>query len=66
MSDAETRAELENSFPDNVYNTEEVRRNFEVIGFCAPFVSVGRKVDNVKGTLEFFHNPRFYFNFVAE
>lgn len=29
----------------------------------APLVVVRRKADGVKGSLEFQHNPRFYFNF---
>jgi hypothetical protein len=34
-----------------------------VIGFAAPFVVVRRKSDGVKGTLEFTHSPRVYFDF---
>jgi hypothetical protein len=34
-----------------------------VIGFLAPFVVVRRKIDGVKGSLEFQHHPRFYFGF---
>ena len=29
-------------------------------------VAVRRRADGVKGSLEFQHNPRFYFNFVAD
>lgn len=49
--------------PENVYDTDQVRENFEVISFAAPFVSVVRKCDGVKGWLEFQHSPRLYFNF---
>jgi len=45
------------------WDTAELQRDFEVLGFAAPFVFVVRKSDNVKGTLEFTHRPRFYFNF---
>lgn len=45
------------------WTTDELREEFEVIGFLAPFVVVRRKNDGVKGTLEFTHNPRVYFNF---
>jgi hypothetical protein len=45
------------------WNTEEMIRDFTTHGFAAPFVVVTRKADGVKGTLEFTHNPRFYFNF---
>ena len=46
-----------------IWNTEELSETFEVIGFLAPFVVVRRKSDGVKGSLEFQHHPRFYFNF---
>ena len=45
-----------------VWNTDELRRDFEVIGFMAPLVGVRRKADGQKGSLEFQHNPRLYFN----
>ena len=46
-----------------VWTTEELSRDFEVIGFMAPLVVVRRKADGKKGSLEFQHNPRFYFSF---
>jgi hypothetical protein len=49
-----------------VWNTQQLVNDFEVIGFLAPFVVVRRKADGVKGSLEFQHNPRHYFNFVAD
>jgi hypothetical protein len=49
-----------------VWSTEELSRDFEVIGFLAPYVVVRRKADGVRGLLEFQHNPRFYFNFQPE
>lgn len=42
---------------------EELPRDFEVIGFAAPYVVVRRKSDGKMGSLEFQHHPRFYFNF---
>ena len=48
------------------WNTNELQRDFTVHGFMAPFVIVTRKADGVKGTLEFTHNPRFYFGFTAD
>lgn len=47
------------------WDTTNLQRDFEVIGFMAPFVMVRRKSDGQKGTLEFTHNPRVYFNFQA-
>jgi len=48
---------------NNVWDTAGVQRDFEVLGFLAPFCVVRRKSDNVKGTLAFCHSPRFYFDF---
>jgi len=48
------------------WDTDALRREFDVIGFMAPFVVVKRKADGVKGSLEFTHSPRVYFNFVAD
>jgi hypothetical protein len=45
-----------------VWDTSELGRDFEVIGFMAPLVVVRRKADGVKGSLEFQHSPRLYFN----
>ena len=47
-----------------VWDTEQLTREFEVIGFMAPLVGVRRRSDGVKGSLEFQHGPpRLYFNF---
>ncbi len=46
-----------------VWDTAELTRDFEVIGFMAPLVVVRRKSDGVKGSLEFQQHPRLYFNF---
>jgi hypothetical protein len=48
------------------WDTDQVRELFEVHSFLAPFVFVTRKKDSVKGTLEFTHSPRWYFNFLPE
>jgi hypothetical protein len=45
-----------------VWDTDELRRDFEVVGFAAPLVVVRRTADGVKGSLEFQHSPRLYFN----
>jgi hypothetical protein len=49
-----------------VWDTTELGRDFEVLGFMAPFVAVRRKSDRRRGTLCFQHHPRFYFDFVEE
>jgi len=48
------------------WDTDALRRDFEVLGFAAPFVVVRRKSDGAKGSLEFTHSPRIYFNFVED
>ena len=50
-----------------VWDTQQLAQEFEVIGFLAPLVVVRRKADGVKGSLEFQHGPpRLYFNFVPD
>lgn len=49
-----------------VWDTEQLQKDFEVTGFQAPYVVVKRKSDNVVGSLEFTHMPRFYFNFIED
>jgi hypothetical protein len=44
------------------WDTGALRREFEVLGFLAPFVCVKRKADGKTGTLEFVHQPRVYFD----
>jgi hypothetical protein len=58
------REELEKQH-GQVWNTKELQKDFTVQGFASPCVLVIRKSDGTKGTLEFIHQPRFYFDFVA-
>ena len=46
-----------------VWDTSELQKDFQVLGFGAPFVVVRRKSDGKKGSLEFQHDPRLYYNF---
>jgi hypothetical protein len=46
-----------------VWDTQELQRDFDVTGFAAPFVVVTRKSDGKRGALEFQHSPRFYYDF---
>jgi hypothetical protein len=46
-----------------VWDTDELRTDFEVLGFGAPLVVVRRRADHVKGSLYFQHYPRLYFGF---
>lgn len=45
-----------------VWDTNQLSDDFEVIGFMAPYVVVRRKSDHKKGSLQFQDRPRFYFN----
>ena len=49
-----------------VWDTDELGRDFSVEGFLAPFVVVKRRGDGRKGSLSFQHEPRFYYGFVAD
>lgn len=64
-ADPGSRGALEAQY-GRVWNTQELAEEFEVIGFLAPLVVVRRKADGVKGSLEFQHQPRLYFNFQAD
>ena len=46
-----------------VWDTAQLAEEFEPLGFLAPFIVVRRRSDGRKGSLEFQHRPRFYFNF---
>jgi len=49
-----------------LWTTGQLQQDFEVIGFCAPFVKVKRKSDNVIGMMEFDHMPRVYYDFIPD
>ena len=57
------RKTLEEKYGE-VWDTQQLQTVFDVIGFAAPCVVVVRKVDGVKGSLEFTHSPRYYHSFV--
>jgi hypothetical protein len=46
-----------------VWDTKEVGKEFEILGFLAPFVAAKHRESGKKGTLLFQHQPRFYFDF---
>ncbi len=45
-----------------VWDTDELQRDFEVMSFMAPWIFVKRKSDGKVGSLMFQHRPRFYFD----
>jgi hypothetical protein len=61
----QSRESLKSAY-GQVWDTEELARDFAVEGFAAPFVVVVRKIDQVKGSLQFQHSPRFYYAFQPE
>ena len=46
-----------------VWDTDELQRDFIVQAFYAPFVIVTRRKDGVRGSLMFQDHPRYYFKF---
>lgn len=46
-----------------VWDTDQLRADFEVTGFLAPVVAVRRKADGRVGSLFFQADPRFYYGF---
>jgi len=57
----DSREALEAAY-GQVWTTVEMSAEFQPIGFMAPFIVVTRKSDDMKGSLEFQHSPRLYFN----
>ena len=45
-----------------VWDPQELGRDFVAIGYLAPYVVVRRKTDGLRGSLEFQPDPRFYSN----
>ena len=64
-AEAAEREALEKEY-GKVWNTEELRKEFLVLGFAEPFVVVERCTDNAKGSLMFQHQPRYYFKFEVD
>ena len=60
-SAASDRLDLERQY-GQVWDTDQLRADFEVVGFAAPFVVAKDRTTGVTGSLEFQHNPRVYFN----
>jgi hypothetical protein len=44
------------------WDTEALQRDFDVLGFAAPFVVCRRKADGQQGVLTFVHSPRVYYD----
>jgi hypothetical protein len=46
-----------------VWDTDQLQADFEVLGFMAPIIAVRRRCDGEKGSMMFQGSPRFYFGF---
>ena len=46
-----------------VWDTSELSKEFEVLGFMAPFCVVRNKKTGREGSIAFQHLPRLYFDF---
>lgn len=64
-SNPNERAQLEAQY-GQVWDTNALQLDFEVLGFMAPFVVVKRKATGEKGSLMFQSNPRLYFGWAPD
>ena len=46
-----------------VWNLDQLTQEFDIEGFRSPLVVVRRRSDGKLGSMEFQHEPRFYFNY---
>ena len=64
LEQEQLHAELSKKWgPDNVFTTSELTTQFNVTSFSYGICFVTRRSDNIKGTLDFSHSPRLYYNF---
>lgn len=49
-----------------VWDHEQMQKEFSVRGFLAPYVMVTNKETGARGVLEFQNSPRFYFRWTEE
>lgn len=66
MAEEVNREGVPASYDGPVWDTEAMTRDFEALGFAAPFMVVRRREDGQKGTLTFTHRPRVYFDWVPD
>lgn len=65
-ADPGSREALEAKYGE-VWDTEQLQEEFEVLGFGSPFVVVRRRsADQIRGSLMFQHSPRFYHSFKSD
>lgn len=62
MDEATLKTDLQKEYIE-VMDTDEMQEKYKVVGFGGGYVVVIRKEDNKKGSLNFTHMPRFYYDF---
>lgn len=63
LNASETGISAEELINRKEYTTDELLREFKVIGFSHGFCAVERISDGLKGSFDFGYRPRRYFNF---
>ena len=59
------REDLEDQY-GQVWTTSEMQEKFTVLGFGYGVCVVKHKASGKKGTLDFQHAPRFYYDFIED
>ena len=52
--------------PDKTWTTEQLRAEFDVLGFSMGFVVLKRKADGQVGSMQFDHAPRVYYGWTED
>lgn len=60
--DCKVYQELKKDY-DIVLTTEELQKDYEVVSFGYGYCFAIRKEDGIKGSFNFTHIPRYYYNF---
>ncbi len=68
IQDSDNSRQALQSRVGQTWNTSELQENFEALGFLAPYIVVRRKVDQIKGSMEFCisDGERVYHSFEPE
>ena len=54
------------AFYGQVWSTEELKAQWNIVTFVSPLVLVKSRADGSTGSFEFQDSPRFYFNYVRD
>ena len=64
-TDAGDRERLEAQY-GQVWDTQQLQADFDVLGFAAPFIVVRERRTGQMGSLFFQHSPRLYWGFAPD